>query len=178
MSQCNQVVIGGKSLVCDHCGNDAFSSRKAQLNTAQAMFFNAGWLNESASVFVCSNCGRIYWFLIPDGITPDHGSGAPFQDKVSPFQDSVSPFHAGSELKMETVPAEAGGDVREETGLLPDQNDGVVEGGIASLVEEEDAPASSEDELDENYDIECIQCGRIIPAGQSVCAKCGWTYKE
>jgi len=29
----------------------------------------------------------------------------------------------------------------------------------------------------EDYDVECVQCGKVIPAGESVCAHCGWTYK-
>ena len=32
-------------------------------------------------------------------------------------------------------------------------------------------------EPDETYDITCFDCGATIPAGQSVCTNCGWTYK-
>jgi len=31
---------------------------------------------------------------------------------------------------------------------------------------------------DESYPFECLQCGNVIEAGQSVCTQCGWTYKR
>ena len=34
------------------------------------------------------------------------------------------------------------------------------------------------DALDEAYDIECVSCGATIPAGQTACSNCGWTYLE
>ncbi len=178
MSQSNQVVIGGKSLVCDHCGNDAFNSRKAQLNTAQAMFFNVAWLNESASVFVCSNCGRIYWFLVPEGAMPTQSGGAPFEDTVSPFEDTVSPFQAAVEPQAKALSTDERVTAQEEGSPSEDHDYGKLKEVIDSQEQEDDAPVSSEDELDENYDIECMQCGQKIPAGRSICAKCGWTYKK
>lgn len=31
---------------------------------------------------------------------------------------------------------------------------------------------------EEDYDVECVQCGKLMTAGESVCAACGWTYKS
>lgn len=55
--------IAGKVLHCQHCGNDAFHRREAQLNTAVASLFNLDWANASAACFVCDRCGHIHWFL-------------------------------------------------------------------------------------------------------------------
>lgn len=73
MPESRMVTVNGKPLVCGHCGNDRFSSRKAQLNTAAATFFNMDWLNQSADVFVCSGCGQLFWFLNESGIATGEG---------------------------------------------------------------------------------------------------------
>lgn len=31
---------------------------------------------------------------------------------------------------------------------------------------------------DSMEDTECLECGNVIPAGKSVCEKCGWTFKR
>ena len=57
------VQVAGNSLSCPVCSNDLFWTRKAQLNSAVATFFNLDWANRSATCFVCSNCTHISWFL-------------------------------------------------------------------------------------------------------------------
>ncbi len=32
-------------------------------------------------------------------------------------------------------------------------------------------------DLDPDGDIACLGCGAVIPAGQSTCEKCGWTFE-
>ena len=34
------------------------------------------------------------------------------------------------------------------------------------------------DEIPLGEDIECLDCGAAIPAGQDKCMACGWTFKE
>jgi len=57
------VDIKGHELRCPICNNNRFSSRRAQLNTAVASFFDFDWANRSATCYVCSECTHISWFL-------------------------------------------------------------------------------------------------------------------
>lgn len=59
------VEISGKELVCSHCSGSAFLRSRAQLNTGFATFLDLDWLNESAEVFACAECGRLEWFVQP-----------------------------------------------------------------------------------------------------------------
>jgi uncharacterized protein len=58
-TQCH---AGGIQVVCPHCQHDAFQEGSAQLNTAGMTFLGLDWLNKSASLLVCVNCGQIQWF--------------------------------------------------------------------------------------------------------------------
>ena len=57
------VDVKGNALRCPVCNNDQFYTKRAQLNTALASFFNLDWANRSATCFICSNCTHISWFL-------------------------------------------------------------------------------------------------------------------
>ena len=57
------VEVAGNILKCPVCGNNLFWTRRAQLNSAIATFFNLDWANRSATCFVCSGCTHISWFL-------------------------------------------------------------------------------------------------------------------
>jgi predicted nucleic-acid-binding Zn-ribbon protein len=57
------ILVLGEPLKCPVCRNDQFFTRRAQLNTSVATFFNLDWANRSAKCFVCSNCTHISWFL-------------------------------------------------------------------------------------------------------------------
>ncbi len=56
--------INDRILRCHNCSHDTFWSRRAQLNTAVASFFNLDWANKEATCLVCSQCSYIHWFLI------------------------------------------------------------------------------------------------------------------
>jgi predicted nucleic-acid-binding Zn-ribbon protein len=56
-------IINGKPLTCAHCGGQSFDERQVLLDTAGMAFFKLDWLNKSANVFVCQECGRLEWFL-------------------------------------------------------------------------------------------------------------------
>jgi predicted nucleic-acid-binding Zn-ribbon protein len=60
------IEVKGHQLSCPICGNKAFFTRQAQLNTAGATFFNLDWANRSATCFICSDCTHISWFLSED----------------------------------------------------------------------------------------------------------------
>lgn len=53
----------GRAITCSHCGNNRFWTREAQLNTAGLSFLDLDFLNKSAEVYVCTNCGHLEWFL-------------------------------------------------------------------------------------------------------------------
>jgi uncharacterized protein len=57
-----QYSIADKQITCPHCGNATFSTGKAQLNSALSTFLELDWLDESATVLVCTQCSRIQWF--------------------------------------------------------------------------------------------------------------------
>ena len=59
------VTRGGHDLICPHCKNDKFFRRSWLLNTSGMSFLNLDWLNQSATNYICSNCGRIEWFTTP-----------------------------------------------------------------------------------------------------------------
>lgn len=59
-----EFLAGGKQVVCPHCNNVLFEKGEAQLNTQSATFLGLDWLNKSASILACTNCGLIQWFII------------------------------------------------------------------------------------------------------------------
>lgn len=63
MSNPQEFVIKGVKLSCNHCGANGFTSRRAQLNTAIMTAFDLDYLNASADVYVCSDCGHLHWFI-------------------------------------------------------------------------------------------------------------------
>lgn len=58
------VQVKGYDLGCPICNNRLFWSKRVQLNTAVATFFNLDWANRSATCFICSDCNHISWFLL------------------------------------------------------------------------------------------------------------------
>lgn len=54
--------IAGKVLICQHCECDNFTTSSVQLNTAMMSLLELDWLNASAQVFGCRDCGRLEWF--------------------------------------------------------------------------------------------------------------------
>lgn len=55
--------VAGKPVTCSHCGQTRFERGQAQLNTAGLSFLDLDWLNKSATIFKCTNCGHIEWFV-------------------------------------------------------------------------------------------------------------------
>lgn len=57
------VTVNGKPLVCPVCGNGSFSERKSLLNSRSGELFGVAWADKSATNFICTGCGYIYWFM-------------------------------------------------------------------------------------------------------------------
>ncbi len=66
MSTPEQIKINGRALKCPHCANDTFHTRESLLNTSGMEFLDLGWLNQPAQNYICSQCGRIEWFIPKD----------------------------------------------------------------------------------------------------------------
>jgi uncharacterized protein len=63
--------VAGRPVRCPHCEHTKFGSGRALLNTAGRTFFNLDWTDPSATILVCSECGRIEWFAQePDRVNP------------------------------------------------------------------------------------------------------------
>ena len=54
--------LAGKTIQCPHCGNNMFEKGEAQLNTSLMTFFKLDWLDESATLLICTHCSQIQWF--------------------------------------------------------------------------------------------------------------------
>ena len=59
----DEYLIADRQLVCPHCGNTRFEQGEAMLNTAGLTFLKLDWANRSATIFECTACGRIEWFV-------------------------------------------------------------------------------------------------------------------
>jgi predicted nucleic-acid-binding Zn-ribbon protein len=62
-NEATSVKISGIVLKCKHCTHDEFYRDKRMLNSGVATFLGFDWLNKSAIVYTCSNCGFIHWFM-------------------------------------------------------------------------------------------------------------------
>lgn len=55
--------VAGKPVRCVHCASETFAAEKYLLNTRGATFLNLDWMNEAATTLVCTECGRMEWFI-------------------------------------------------------------------------------------------------------------------
>ncbi|MCK9305581.1 MAG: hypothetical protein M0P27_09330 [Bacteroidales bacterium] len=58
-----RIEIKGHELICPICNYTSFWTKKVQLNTRLATFFDLDWANKSATCYICSKCTHISWFL-------------------------------------------------------------------------------------------------------------------
>jgi uncharacterized protein len=54
--------VAGRAVTCPHCGERKFAPGSALLNTRARSAFNVDWADPSATILICSECGRIEWF--------------------------------------------------------------------------------------------------------------------
>jgi hypothetical protein len=60
-----EVEVLGRKLVCSICENPIFREHSTLLNTPGLTFLGLDWANRSATTYICSRCGYIFWFLPP-----------------------------------------------------------------------------------------------------------------
>ena len=53
--------VAGRKVACEHCGGDRFEQRYYSLETT----FRRGIFADTATVFICTGCGRVAWFVEP-----------------------------------------------------------------------------------------------------------------
>ena len=59
-SKSGRFAIGGKPVVCPHCGSEEFVLSKARVNTAALLGLD--WANLPTHTLLCAQCARIEWF--------------------------------------------------------------------------------------------------------------------
>lgn len=66
MHEANQprpYAIAGRPVKCPHCSETKFISGTALLNSRGRTLVNMDWADPGATILVCSECGRIEWFV-------------------------------------------------------------------------------------------------------------------
>ena len=58
-----EVTVGGKILSCAVCGNTSFNERTSLLNTRGGELFGLAWADRSATNYICTSCGYVFWFV-------------------------------------------------------------------------------------------------------------------
>jgi hypothetical protein len=58
-----RVTLDGKPLACLVCSGDGFHERTSLLNTRGGEFFGFAWANKTATNYICTNCGYVFWFM-------------------------------------------------------------------------------------------------------------------
>ena len=53
----------GRPVRCSHCGGTRFDEREGKINTTGMSLLDLDWMNRSATVLVCQECGHLGWFL-------------------------------------------------------------------------------------------------------------------
>lgn len=59
--------VVGKRVRCSHCGGSNFTVQEILLNTWLLSLLRIDWLDSSATVLSCKNCGHLTWFAQDDG---------------------------------------------------------------------------------------------------------------
>jgi hypothetical protein len=54
--------VAGRPVRCPHCGESKFSPGSALLNTRVRTAFKLDWIDPSAAILICAECGRIEWY--------------------------------------------------------------------------------------------------------------------
>ncbi len=61
-TQPSEYSVAGRPVRCPHCGETKFAPGSALLNTRGRTAFNVDWLDPTATILICAECGRIEWF--------------------------------------------------------------------------------------------------------------------
>ena len=59
------VIVQGRQLRCNVCGNTSFWEKQVQLHTPMMTFLNLEAWNRVADCAICDRCGHIHWLVTP-----------------------------------------------------------------------------------------------------------------
>jgi predicted nucleic-acid-binding Zn-ribbon protein len=82
------VIVQGRQLRCNVCGNDSFWAKQVQLHTSMMTFLDLEAWNRVADCAICERCGHIHWFATPLGAEE---SGTETTDKAGAAPSADSP---------------------------------------------------------------------------------------
>jgi len=54
--------VAGRPVRCPHCRESKFAPRSALLNTRGRTALGVDWIDPSAYILICAECGRIEWY--------------------------------------------------------------------------------------------------------------------
>ena len=88
MDQARGYEIAGHPVICTHCQNDRFFTRRAILGSSGASFLASDWPNTGATNYICADCGHLMWFFdLPQ--EPDAGESAFTLDALLTEEETV-----------------------------------------------------------------------------------------
>jgi hypothetical protein len=58
--------VVGKRVKCSHCDGSSFIAKEILLNTWLLSLLRIDWLDSSATVLACENCGQLTWFALDE----------------------------------------------------------------------------------------------------------------
>ena len=59
------IVVQGRRLRCNVCGNTSFRAKQVQLDTPMLAFLDIAAWNGVADCAICERCGHMHWFVTP-----------------------------------------------------------------------------------------------------------------
>jgi hypothetical protein len=59
------VIVQGRQLRCNVCGNQSFWAKQIELHAPMMTFMNLEAWNRVADCAICERCGHIHWFATP-----------------------------------------------------------------------------------------------------------------
>jgi predicted nucleic-acid-binding Zn-ribbon protein len=76
------IIVQGRRLRCNVCGNTSFWAKQVQLHTPMMTFLDVEAWNGIADCAICERCGYIHWFVAPtateqSGTAVDQAGEAP-----------------------------------------------------------------------------------------------------
>jgi predicted nucleic-acid-binding Zn-ribbon protein len=161
--------ICNRELRCPHCGGNDFTEGQGVFDTSAFVHL----FRESATTFLCSQCGRLEWFLAD--WTADGNARIDNTTEAIECLACRAPIPAG-EIRCPACgwtykegapePTATAPELPPRLDNIPLKTDPVPPEKIPAW---EDRPGT---------DTECLVCHAKIPAWTDCCPDCGWTYKE
>jgi hypothetical protein len=147
--------VAGVPLRCKHCDAETFFHQRATIDrlASGGLFHHEAWLGRPANIYVCGTCGFLHWFF----------AVANTARKEIAVEETAGGSAYLEDEYIDGLPTPGGGEA--------------TAGGSAYLEDEyiDGLPTLGEGEAIAEV-VECLACGRRIPAGETACPECGWSW--